>query len=226
MLAGDARQLCPGAVFLPDNAAACFDELERLASIIRKYATVSVAIVSNTSLLVDISAVSDGAQVAESIRTLARSWSGLAVQAAVGNTPEEATDAARSSRRSIAIVEPRSTGTTALRESNGPISVTTAIARVDGDRKRVLTALRKLAVAVAAYDWDFRELHMMAESERGPWTIRLRFESPTDVQRAEDRIWDALGKLPKECRGRLRFELRRLSPRVVTAPLPQLAKAG
>ena len=226
MLAGDARLLCPGAMFLPDNTAACFDELERLASIIRKYATETVALASSTAIFVDLSPVADERETAERIRTLARSWSGVMVQAGIGNTRDEAMEAAASSRRTITVAEPRLVRSHELRETTGPVSVSATLVGRHGDRKRVLSALRKLAVAVGAYGWDFRELQMTLDNEQATRTIRLRFDNPTDLRRAEDRIWAALGKLPEGSGGRLTIELRRLVPRRAVEPMPTLAKAG
>jgi len=226
MLAGEARLHCPGAMFLPDNGGACLDELERLALIIRKYATVSVAIAARTSLLADLSQERDEREAATRIRTLARAWACTAVQAGIGSSRTDALEAAAGSRRGIGMSDPREVAEPALREAPGPLSLTVALADDSRDGPRVTSALRRLAVVVAAYGWDFREVRMSHETTTVTRSIRLRFESPVDVPGAEARILAALAALPEVSRGHLTIALGRLAPRVEVEPLPTLAVAG
>lgn len=102
MTAGQARSRCPRAAFLPDNAGACLDELDRIAGIVRARATTLVAVESRSHLAVDITALAGTSQaealLARRLAGYASAWSGLEVRAAVASGRAEALDAARASR--------------------------------------------------------------------------------------------------------------------------------
>lgn len=104
--AGQARGLCPGAVFLADNAGACLDEMERLATILRTRATTRVAIGGRDHLFIDITGPADEARTAARFAGLATAWSGCDVRAGVASTRADALDAARAARRAPVIVAP------------------------------------------------------------------------------------------------------------------------
>ena len=102
MTAGQARGRSPRAVFLPDNASACLDELDRIAAILRARATSLVAVESRSHLVVDITALAETpreeSRVAGRLTGYASAWSGLQVRAGVASSRAEALDAARASR--------------------------------------------------------------------------------------------------------------------------------
>jgi hypothetical protein len=135
-------------------------------------------------------------------------------------------EAAMSSRRAITFAQPRLVEEPALRETAGPLCATTTLIGGAGDRRRVLSALKRLAFMAGVYGWHFREVQMALETAAATRSIRLRFESPTDLVGAEDRIWSALSALPADTCGRLTIALNRLSPHAVLEPLPTLAMAG
>ena len=101
MSGGNARGRCPGAVFLADNAAACLDELERIAMIIRHRATTRVAIGGRDHLVIAIQALDARGEAAAARRlaSLVEAWSGNLVRAGVADTRAEALEAAHASRR-------------------------------------------------------------------------------------------------------------------------------
>ena len=104
--AGQARGTCAGAVFLADNAGACLDELERLATILRLRATTRVAIGGRDHLFIDMSGAADEARAAARLGGLMAAWSGCDVRAGVASTRADALDAARAARRAPVIVAP------------------------------------------------------------------------------------------------------------------------
>jgi protein ImuB len=110
MSAGQARGRCPGAAFLPDNASACLEELERIATILRLKATDRVAIGGRDHLILDLGHVSEGpdgeARVARRLAGLAEAWSGLEARAGVGDSRADAYDAARASRGGPVVCPP------------------------------------------------------------------------------------------------------------------------
>ena len=226
MRAGEARSRSPGAVFLPDNASACLDELERLASILRKYATVSVAIDTTFSLLLAIPAAEPEEAFAQRLLPLVRAWSGVAVQAAIGSTPADAREAARVARRGVGIAAPREGAGTPLRATEGPISLEVAFDGTTEARRRALAALARLATLQQAFRKSFRVLRLTFHCGEAARTMRLTFDRPADVDDARERVEAALALLPAGQAGRLTVALERLGPRVAVEPLPTLAAAG
>lgn len=103
MSAGAARERCPAATFLPDNANAALEALEQVASILRISATPFVGIVSREHIVISLGGLddrfADEASAAERLASLARERSGLDVRAGVGDTIDEAREAARAARR-------------------------------------------------------------------------------------------------------------------------------
>lgn len=110
MMASQARRRCPGIRFLPDNAGARYDELARLASIIRTNATPLVAIGGSDHLFIDIRGLEprfgDEAGVARRVTGMAQAWTGLRVRAAVAGSRAEALAAARGARHGPVCIPP------------------------------------------------------------------------------------------------------------------------
>lgn len=102
-----ARNRCPGAAFIPDNATACLDELEEALHIIVKKATPNVAIASREHLVVDLAGLEgrfvDEATAASRLAALVREWTGLDVRAGVGNRVDDAIEASKCARRAPAV---------------------------------------------------------------------------------------------------------------------------
>ncbi|MBA4180172.1 MAG: hypothetical protein C0506_06235 [Anaerolinea sp.] len=103
MAAGAAKERCPAAAFLPDNANASLEALEQVASILRNRATPFVVIVSREHIAVSLAGLegrfADEAAAADRLASVAREWSGLDLRAGVGDTMAEACEAARAARR-------------------------------------------------------------------------------------------------------------------------------
>ncbi|MBI5948969.1 MAG: hypothetical protein HY875_12595 [Chloroflexi bacterium] len=103
MAAGEARRRCPNAAFLPDNAAASLDEIERLAGIVATYATPLVAAGGRDHLFVSLDGLEarfgDESTAAARIATRARAWAGSDVRAGVGSSRALALRAARCAHR-------------------------------------------------------------------------------------------------------------------------------
>jgi len=168
MTAGQARSRCPGAVFLPDNAAACLDELDRVSAILRQRATTLVAVEGRSHLSLDISAlcVSPEAEspLAARLAGLAAAWSGFEVRAGVASTRTEAIDAARASRRLPVICPPVDTEDAPLaswREET--LSVRQSFARERGaleSRAALVRALARLTPLLAARAESYRHLRL------------------------------------------------------------------
>jgi len=119
MSASQARHRCPRIYLDHDNAAACLDELEHLASILRVRTTPDVAIVSRYAIALKLEGMeqrfANEETAAQAILALARSWSGLDVRCAVGPGIERTSCEAARARRHPVIVS----GTSA--EDSGPL---------------------------------------------------------------------------------------------------------
>lgn len=226
MLAGDSRQRCPGAVFLPSNAGACLDELERLATIIAKYATESVAIESTSHLLVDVTGARDEVRTAQRLRSLARAWSDMVVQAGIGSTRRDALQAAMSSRRIVVAVPPRTASEPALRRMEGPISVTLYLDGSAAGRLRIGAALHRLAAVQEAAGRSFRDVRLTLATDAETHSLRIRCDRPLNVDDVRERIVAAVGRLPQGVSGTLTVALELLGPPVRVYALPALAAAG
>lgn len=103
MTVAQALDRVPSLTTLPDNAGACLDALEGLASILRTNATPNVAIVSRETILVSLEGMEgrfrDEESAASAFVRYARTWTGLDVRAGVASAIEGAIRAARTSRR-------------------------------------------------------------------------------------------------------------------------------
>jgi hypothetical protein len=109
LTAGQARCRAPGAVFLADNASACLDELERLASIVALRATTAVAAGGRDTLLIDITNAAgndDEPRLASRLAGLVSAWAGVEARAGVADTRAGALDAARFARRWPVVTPP------------------------------------------------------------------------------------------------------------------------
>ncbi|MGI8926942.1 MAG: hypothetical protein ACR2HN_09900 [Tepidiformaceae bacterium] len=107
MTAGDARRLCPRAAFLPDNAGACLDELDRLAAILAVKATPLVEAGGRDHLFLQLDGVAEqyGGESAAAARIAeqARAWGQTDVRAGVGSSREAALRASRLAHRAPGI---------------------------------------------------------------------------------------------------------------------------
>jgi len=229
MLAGQARLRCPGARFLPDNARACLDELERLATIIRTRATIPVAIGGRDYLEADVTALAADlgeAQAAARLLELARAWTGYDVRAAVAGTRLEALEAARAARRgpaslpasAAALVEPGiPPGTPAPMRASARLA---AGATPLSARETLFRLLGRLDVILAARAESFRELRVTCTGTDG--SARCLTLRPAHPLHAATAALEALGaRLPVDAFGgctSLAVELGRLGPDTRVCP--------
>lgn len=157
LTAGQARRRFPGLRFLPDNAAACYEELDRLASIIHANATPLVAIGGRDHLFVDIRGLGgrfgDEPGIAKGLAGMARTWSALDVRVGIAGSRAEALAAARTARRgplciqgggAAAAQEPPVIGARAETLAGG-IRLA-GIATGQGRRNAIVRAVRRLAI--------------------------------------------------------------------------------
>jgi hypothetical protein len=182
MTAGQARIRCGSALFLPDNAGACLDELERLASILRRYATDSVAIGGRDHLLLHIESETAPAVMARRLTALVRSWCCHDVRAGVASSQGAALEAARAARRAP-LVDGSPTKLppapyTALQEDG-----IAGASDVRGEgmvalRRDVFRLLCRLEELLAGRAQGFREVRIEVESSDATRVLRLRFENP------------------------------------------------
>ncbi|MEX0782501.1 MAG: hypothetical protein WD557_07615 [Dehalococcoidia bacterium] len=226
---GRARSRCPGAAFLPDNAGACLDELERIASIIRTRATGIVAIVSREELLVDLDSLpahvgSDDFEAATRLSALVRMWTGLNVRAGVANSRAEARAAARGARLAPAVRPPvLAWGEPPLQASStGPLAVEVLIPLGTSPlaaRARLLRATHQLQALLDGAAQSYREVRVAIRGEDGAESHFRRLIEPTsDVQRALLAAALVLGDQSLASASSVRLELGRLGPDIRVAP--------
>lgn len=101
MTAGEARRRCREAQFRPDNAGACLDALERIATVLAARITPFVEVGARNALLLGIDELPDRetTRLAGGAARLARQWCGTEVRAGVADDPQAAIEAARAARR-------------------------------------------------------------------------------------------------------------------------------
>jgi hypothetical protein len=224
-----ARSRCPNAVFLPDNAGACLDELERIASIIRTRATGIVAIASRDELLVDVDSLpkhlgSDDAEAAARLTGLVRMWTGLSVRAGVASSRAEAIEAARGARLAPAIRPPvLAWGEPPLQASSaGPLAVEVLVPLGTSPlaaRARLLRAAHLLQVLLDGAEQSYREVRATVHDESGEARhLRKLIEPASDVQHALHAALPILSDESIATAVSIRLELGRLGPDVRVAP--------
>ncbi|MCA9843048.1 MAG: hypothetical protein KC491_00215 [Dehalococcoidia bacterium] len=208
-----ARGRCASAMFLPENPGACVDELERIASIIAKYATLSVAITSQTRIMIDVTTVNDEVRMGERLASLARQWTGLEVRAGVGSSRSQAEDAATLVRRGVAI-DTRPAG----EDEPPPQAMQPLTGRVtlrgepDDDQRRLRGLIARLARLQDSLGQACREVTLRMVADDLVMRRRLRFDRPTGVLEAQDRIEAAVSTVPVEGPVVLELELGRPAP--------------
>lgn len=225
-----AAERCPAIVFERDNAGACLNELERMASILRVKATTDVAIVSRDAVAVALGGLggqfADEAGAAQALAQLARSWTALDVRAGVGSTVDTALAAARTARRYpvVAAGDVQHRGLSAV---PGQVS---GSARLEQGREwvRAGTLLERLALALDVYRLSYREVLLEVERPSGRLSLRIRSDAPlhTGVEALNlIRIRAGAGALAGA--NALTVSLQRLGPRVRVDPWrPAPARSG
>ncbi len=224
-----ARPRCPGATFLPDNAGACLDELERIASIVRTRATGIVAIVSREELLIELDSLpahlgADEAEVASRLAGLVRMWSGLGVRAGVASSRAGAREAARGARLGPVIRPPvLAWGEPPLQASStGPLAAEVLIPQGTSPlaaRARLLRATQQLQALLDGAGQSYRELRVVVRNESGVDTHLRRLIEPTsDVQEALTAASPALVDEALAAATSVRLEIGRLGPDVRVEP--------
>ena len=237
MLGNVARGRCPAGLFLPDNAGECLDALDRVASILRHRATPSVAIGGRDHLFVDLDGVSgrfgSESAVAEQLRELARSWSGLEVRAAVAGTREAALCAAGSARRFVAIAPDEAedpSETTVAPPADAELSARFAFGAPQpaaAVRARIARLLGTLQPLLEGRGESFREVVIeFTHGSGAAATIRLQLPNP--LARAGEALAALSPRLPDgvlEGVAAVRVSLGRLGPDVTVRPAGREATA-
>jgi hypothetical protein len=236
MTAARARTSCPAALFLPDNAGACLDELERIGSILRLRATPLVAAGGRDHLFVDLQSVrNDGneGETASRLAGIARSWSPYSLRAGVGATREEALEAARATRRTLAIC-PLPTRYTQpagdlpdsppIVQQSGTVTVSAKVrqaARPVEVRELADRLLARADLVLAGRGESYREVRVRVDrGENAALVATLRLRNPRHTAAG---VLTALGPRISdemlEGASALHFEFGRLGPDVRVRPL-------
>lgn len=188
MPAAQARSICRDIAFVPDNAGACLDALDRIASIVRKRTTAEVAVGGRDYLLVAI----DGAEAAVTagrLLELAVAWSGLEGRVGLGTSMERAVAAARRPRP---VADGEHAGDGAAVESlprHEPLAAEVRTATPMGQLS-VRAALRRIAAGLGAVletrHESFRLARLVIETREGLHETRIRpgaaFHHPDEVE--------------------------------------------
>jgi hypothetical protein len=222
---GQARSRCPNLVFLPDNAGACLDELDRIASIIRTRATGIVALASREEILIDVDSLpdhlgADDLEVASRLAALVRMWTGLSVRAGVGSSRREAREAARGARLAPVVRPPvLAWGEPPLRASAaGPLAVEVLIPLGTSPlaaRAKLLRASRHLQALLDGAGQSYREVRAIVSDESGEERrFRHLMEPSSDVQCALQAAAPLLCDEALASASSVRLELDRLGPDV------------
>jgi hypothetical protein len=223
--AAQARERCPAVAVVRDNAGACLEELEGIASILRARATTDVAIVSRDAVMVSLCGLDDlfagEAAAAGALACLVRSWTGLDVRAGVAGTVEGAMAAARTARRFPVICPapgpgqalPMLPGRIAGRVSWGAAaSVAEAGAKLEG-------LLAKLEIAVQVHGLSFREITIELARPSGSLVYRLRSGAPLHSSaEARELIFARLGQGALSGTTGIEVALGRMGPPVRVEP--------
>jgi hypothetical protein len=207
-------------MFLPDNVSACVDELERMCSIIRRYATVSVAITSSTALMIDVSTANDERRTAERLLSLARQWTRLDVRGGIGSSRTLAAAAAAQQRRGLAIDSRPAPGDERPLITAAPV---TGRVTLDADpaanARRIAGLVVRLDTLQMSLDQAFREVKLRAVAPDMSFTRTLRFDRPARVSDTRARIEAAVAALPPAASSfTLEIELSRPVPLALATP--------
>jgi hypothetical protein len=224
-----ARARCSGATFLPDNAGACLDELERITSILRTRATGIVAIVSRDELLVDVDSLpthlgANDAEAAARLVAIVRMWTGLSVRAGVASTRAGAREAARGARLAPVIRPPvLAWGEPLLQASStGPLAAEVLVPLGTSPlaaRARLLRAAGQLQALLEGAAQSYREVRVVVRDESNAETrLRKLIEPASDVQPALTAAAPALDDRALATAASIRLELDRLGPDVRVFP--------
>ncbi len=185
MTAGQARYRCTSAAFLPDNAGACLDELERVASILRLRATSLVAIGGRHHLFVDAGRLANGAaeegRVARRLCELARAWTGFDVRAGVGSGSADALSSARSARRLPVVAPPTADGSETPAYRPEPLVVRIATGTPSSPvavRATLLRAVARMGTVLEGRQESFREMVVTVTSAAGERAFIQRAANP------------------------------------------------
>lgn len=198
MVAAEARRRDPGCVFLPDNAGAAFDELERIASIIRRRSTPLVEVGGTSHLFVDLESMGDAyaseAMAARRLQQLAGAWAGMSVRVGAGSTR----GAARAAAMRGIFSEAASDG--GDNETEPPVAPfverTLSVSIVlkggmaaPGSRETAARALARLQAVLDARAEAFREVRICVDCGDGPRETVERYLNPVG---ATDRALSAI----------------------------------
>lgn len=187
MPAAQARAACREVAFLPDNAGACLDALDRIAAILRKRTTGDVAVGGRDHLLVALRAAES--VNARRLLDLAVAWSGFEGRFGLGATIEEAVAAAR---------RPRPAGSDDIAGAGAaveslprhePLAAEVRSAAPMGQLS-VRAALRRLVAGLGAVletrGESFRLARLVVETAEGVHETRIRpgaaFHQPREVE--------------------------------------------
>lgn len=184
MTSAQALDRVPSLVTLPDNAGACLEALEALASILRTNATPNVAIVSREAILVSLEGM-EGRFIGEESAAgafvrYARTWTGLDVRAGVASTIDGALRAARTSRR-FPVVCPGEGETEALPHREPTLSARGSWGHplpASELEAKLARAMVTLEYGLEAAGASYRALRFTVSDVRGARTWKLTPESP------------------------------------------------
>ena len=230
MTALQARQRCPALLLAPDNAAACLDALEHLASILRTRTTTNVAIVSRNAIALDLDGLlgrfADEGSAAQAILALARSWSGLDIRAAVASNLEAAVTAAARARRHPVLLELEADGpalpvyapVAVAYRAERPLAGEMAEARI----AKMLGSLRPL---LEVQHQSYRAVRV--ELARGPYRTTFVIRAKSPLHNAAEAVALVRERVRGELDGvtELRVTLERPGPEISVTPWrPQVAR--
>lgn len=223
--AGQARGLCPGAVFLADNAGACLDELERLATILRTRATTLVAIGGRDHLFIDITDDVAEQRIAARLSGLVSAWADYPVRAGVASSRAAACEAASASRRAPVIVPPdgdeEEPGLGPYRDEplTGEWRVAHALSGLQA-RARTVRLLAHLDTMLAAQARSFREATVSLETAEGISEFHFRVAPSHAASDLLSELAARLGADGLDGALGLSVALQHLGPDVRIRPLP------
>jgi hypothetical protein len=218
MSAGQARARCPRAVFLPDNAGECLDELERASSIVRLHATPLVAIAGRDHLFADLGGTApDETALARSLARLVAAWTNSEVRAGVASTRHEARESARAARRGPLICPAAETPESAM-PCLPPTEIVVS-ARLDpsggelAGRAALVRLLGRLQTVLDARGESFRHLRLDIERPSSPLRAAARSRQPLhSLLDALALFAPQLGEAAFERASFVRLTLSRLGP--------------
>ena len=230
MTAGQARSRCPRAVFLPDNAGACLDELDRIAAILRTRATSLVALEGRSHLAIDVTACAASANeeafIARRLTAYALAWGGFEVRAGVASSRSDALDAARASRGTPVVCP----GVDWDEAAVGPYRRDAAVsgrwsqshpASAGEARARLGSLLERLGAVLQARGESSREVPITLAWADETRMLTLRPPAPVPVHTASDALAlarDAVGLATLDGLVGCAVSLSRLGPDVRTRP--------